>query len=74
MVNDMENFDIEGFECCFCKQSIRETRNDPIDINIILNEEMIQKTGASQSFYAHAHCLYERLHQDVRGYFVKKRE
>jgi|GEM_PF-3334455 len=74
MINNMEDFELDGFECCFCKQNIHETRNDPVDINIVLNEDMVQKTGASQNFYAHIACLYERLHENVRGYCIRKRE
>jgi ribosome-associated translation inhibitor RaiA len=74
MINYIEDVDLNGYECCFCKKEIQETRNDPVDINIVLHEDMIQKTEAAQSFYAHIACLYERLHQDVRGYCIKKRE
>jgi len=73
----MQSFELEeldGAECCFCKMGIQETRNDPVDINIVLNEEMAQKDGASQSFYAHVQCLYEKLHEDARGYLIKKKE
>jgi hypothetical protein len=65
---------IKGFECCFCKKSIKETKIDPIDINIVFNEDMIEKTGCFQNFYAHFDCLHERLHKDIQGYFVKEDE
>jgi hypothetical protein len=66
--------EIDAVECCFCKKDIQETRNDPVDITIVLHEEMAQKDVAAQGFYAHVQCLYEKLHEDVRGYLLKKRE
>lgn len=74
MIDNLRELELEGFECCFCKKDIQESRNDPIDINIVLHEEAQQENGTSQSFYAHITCLYERLHEDVRGYLLKKRE
>lgn len=61
---------ITGFECCFCKKSIKETQNDPIDINIILNQDMQEKTGTAANFWAHFDCMSERLHPDVQGYLL----
>lgn len=29
--------EIKVFECCFCKTEIKETKTDPIDINIFFN-------------------------------------
>ncbi len=63
MIYDIESAELNGFECCFCKKSIQETRNDPVEINIVLNEDMIQKTEVSQSFYAHIPCLHEKYIQ-----------
>ena len=65
---------ITEFECCFCKQSIEENRIDPVDINIIFNEDMKHKTGSFQNFYAHFYCLKKRLHKDVQGYMVRDDE
>lgn len=39
---------IHEFQCCFCKMGIKETKTDPIDINIILNEDNIKKQVVSR--------------------------
>jgi hypothetical protein len=62
---------IDGCQCCFCNEGIVETKTDPVDINIIYNEDMIEKTGRFQNFYAHFDCLRQKLHDNIRGYFVK---
>jgi hypothetical protein len=62
--------EIKGFECCFCKKGIKETKTDPIDINVVFNEDMIKKTGSFQNFYAHFDCFHATLHKDIKGYFV----
>jgi hypothetical protein len=66
--------EINGFECCFCKQSIEENKVDPVDINIVLNEDMQLKTGSFQNFYCHFDCLKKRLHKDIQGYLVRDDE
>jgi hypothetical protein len=67
----MEEF---GFSCCFCNQGIIENKTDPVDIKIILNEDVLKKTGCEQIFYAHFNCFKEKLHQYFKGYFVKDNE
>ena len=62
--------EITGFECCFCKKGIEKTRDDPVDMNLILNEDMQNRTGIFQNFYAHFLCLKSKLHKDVQGYFI----
>ena len=32
--------DIATAQCCFCNQSIRESNYDPVDMKIIINNEM----------------------------------
>lgn len=59
-----------GFECCFCRQSIIETKIDPVDINVVYNEDILNKTGCSFNFYAHYKCLKEKLHENMQGYLV----
>jgi hypothetical protein len=70
----MKIMKITGFECCFCKKSIEEDSVDPIDINIVFNEDMINKTGSFQNFYAHFKCLKEKLHESMRGYLIREDE
>ncbi len=56
------------------KKDIEENKVDPVDINIIFNENMKIKSGSFQNFYAHFYCLKEKLHKDVRGYLVRDDE
>jgi len=66
------NFDeIDGAMCCFCNKGIEENKVDPIDINIVFNEDMLEETGSFQSFYAHFYCLKPTLHKDIQGYLVR---
>ena len=32
-----------GFICCFCNQSIIENRTDPIDLDIMHNQDLLNK-------------------------------
>lgn len=60
-----------AFNCCICNQTIIENKVDPIDINIVFNEDMKLKTGSFQNFYAHFDCLKKFLHKNMQGYFVR---
>ncbi len=61
-----------GFMCCFCNQGIIENKTDPIDINVIQNEDKQNKTGCDQSFFAHFNCFKEKLHRYFKGYFIQE--
>lgn len=65
---------IDGVMCCFCNKEIEENKTDPLDINIIYNEDMLQKTGTFRNFYAHFYCLKPTLHKDIQGYLVRTDE
>jgi hypothetical protein len=65
---------ITGFQCCFCAKGIKEDRVDPLDINIIFNEDMKNNSGSFQNFYAHFSCLKEKLHTTMQGYLVRDDE
>jgi hypothetical protein len=58
------------FKCCFCNEGILENNVDPIDISIVLNEDMQKNNGSSQSFYAHFNCFKQKLYKDLQGYLV----
>lgn len=63
--------DMWEFQCCFCNEAIKEDSVDPLDMNIVFNEDMIAKTGSFQNFYTHFHCLKEKLHPSFKGYLVR---
>ncbi len=63
-----------NYRCCFCNKSVDENLVDPLDINIIFNEDMVKKTGSFQNFYAHFECLKDKLHPNVKGYLVRTDE
>ncbi len=65
---------ITGFECCFCKKSIAENSVEPLDITVVFNEDIKQKTGSFQNFYAHFFCLKKKLHKDSQGYLIREDE
>ncbi len=54
-----------GVICCFCKNSIKETKADPVSIDVTLNEEMINKPDSTQFFWAHYNCLGPKFHPEV---------
>lgn len=58
----------------FAIKGIEENHIDPLDINIVYNEDMLQKTGSFQNFYAHFYCLKPKLHKDIQGYLVRADE
>ena len=60
------------FSCCFCNESIIENKVDPVDINVVLNEDMQKKNGSFQNFYAHFDCFKQKLHRDIQGYLLKE--
>lgn len=59
------------FNCCFCNQGIIENNVDPLDINIMHNIDVLNKTRREQTFYAHFDCLKEKLHPYSKEYFFK---
>ncbi|GAB4456742.1 MAG: hypothetical protein OHK0036_20480 [Bacteroidia bacterium] len=46
----------------------------PIDINIIFNEDIQQRTGRFQNLYAHFDCFKMYLHKNIQGYFIRSDE
>lgn len=63
--------EIVGFECCFCKKSIKEDLTDPLDLRVTFNEDIKENTGSFQIFSAHFECLKSKLHEDVQGYLIR---
>ena len=59
------------FSCCFCNQGIIENKTDPLDVNIMQNDDVQNNTRTSQSFYAHFYCFKEKLHHFPKTYFIK---
>jgi hypothetical protein len=63
-----------SFQCCFCAKGIEENKVDPIDINIVFNEDMKMGSRSFRNFYAHFYCFKEKLHKSTQGYLVRSDE
>ena len=62
--------DIRGFQCCFCTNSIVENKVDPVDMKLICNDDLKNKTDTFQLLYAHFDCLGGKVHESLRGYLA----
>lgn len=62
--------DIRGFQCCFCTNSIVENKVDPVDMKLICNDDLKNKTDTFQLLYAHFNCLNEKMDESIRRYLV----
>lgn len=56
------------FECCFCKEIIKETSVDPVCISVLFNESAGQQTRSCQFYFTHYACLKEKIHIDAIDY------
>jgi hypothetical protein len=69
---DGNEMTINGFECCFCQQAIEDNKVDPLDLALIINEEMKKNIShrSTLNLYAHSKCLHDKLHPYYRGYLT----
>lgn len=61
-----------GVECCFCAETILETKTDPCDITIMANSESMKSENDNIQlfFWGHAKCIKQRLNQKHQGYLT----
>jgi hypothetical protein len=62
--------DNAGVTCCFCNESIKITKIDPCDINIMTNWDEPQGKKKDQTFWCHYECFRNKMHTDVEKYLV----
>lgn len=62
--------DDAGVSCCFCNKSIKISKIDPCDINIMANWDKPQGEKKDQTFWCHYECFRSKMHIDVEKYLV----
>jgi hypothetical protein len=63
----MENL---KYRCCFCNQLIQSSQYDPCDLNILINVDKPKDKQDNQTFYCHALCFKQKLHEKIQGYMI----
>jgi hypothetical protein len=66
-------FNLNGFECCYCRKPIEESNVDPLDINLITNAEIKKpkEDRSWQNFYSHYDCFRKTLHPGLQGTMIE---
>ena len=59
-----------GAICCFCKENIKSDHVNPCNLNILTNWDKLPDRQDDQDFWCHAQCFEEKLHPQLRSYFV----
>jgi len=59
-----------GVTCCFYNGSIKITKIDPYDINIMTNWDKPYGEKKDQTFWCHYECFKSKMHTNVKKYLV----
>jgi hypothetical protein len=57
------------YRCCFCNTSIKSSKTDPADINVLINIDKEKEQQYNQTFYCHVECFREKLDNAIKMHF-----